>query len=78
MPRIWIVLFDLIHSILKPEHKPNAKDQEAAQEHRKPNLKFSLKTKILKTYLQVDSSLKTYSISLPGLPVNDSNQKHPS
>ena len=68
-------IFDLIHSYLYKQSKPNAHWHKAAQEHRKPNLKFSLKTQILKTYLQVDSSLKTYSISLPGLPVNDSSQK---
>ena len=75
MQLICFVFLDLIDSLHKHERKPNAKDHESCAETPFTNLKFSLKTQILKTYLQVDSSLKTYSISLPGLPVNDSSQK---
>ena len=63
MPRIWSVLFDLNHYYIYKEHNPNAINHWAAQKTLAQTCKFYQKNSILKTHLQVDSSLQTCSIS---------------
>ena len=69
-------IFDLIHSYIYKEAKPNAINQKAAQKPHYQTQAFLQKIPNLKTYLQVDSSHKTHSIAFLGHQATYLDQEH--
>ena len=77
LQEILLNFVNLIASIHNQDYKPNAKTLSCAQRPL-PNLKISLKNSILKTWLEVDSSLNFHPNSFLQSPWTHSNQNRPS
>ena len=78
MPWILFSFLDLIISLHIQDDNPNAKELKAAPKDPGQTWKKFFENSILKTWLEVYSSPKNYTISFLEGPWSDSDHRHPS